>query len=172
MQNKHIDDLGKLNIGCEVYVVSNNKVLLLKRSDTAKNFPGFWIGPGGHVDDGEDVLTAAIREVNEETGVLIDEQSIKLKVLSFHHHIDKNQVWIEYLFRATINKVIETSDTNEGITKWFDVSEVANLKNIFPPTEHYFNHILPETSGILYEFSRWNNSELVEIVSRKIDTSL
>ena len=30
---------------------------------------GRWLQPGGHVDPGEDVLTAAIREVEEETGV-------------------------------------------------------------------------------------------------------
>lgn len=30
---------------------------------------GLWLQPGGHVDPGEDVLTAAVREVHEETGV-------------------------------------------------------------------------------------------------------
>jgi 8-oxo-dGTP pyrophosphatase MutT (NUDIX family) len=29
-----------------------------------------WLQPGGHVEPGEDVLTAAIREVEEETGVV------------------------------------------------------------------------------------------------------
>ena len=31
---------------------------------------GEWLQPGGHIDPGEDVLTAAIREVYEETGVV------------------------------------------------------------------------------------------------------
>ena len=53
----------------ECLIVQNGKILLMKRSETSKNFPGYWIGPGGHVDENEDVLTAAIREVYEETGV-------------------------------------------------------------------------------------------------------
>jgi 8-oxo-dGTP pyrophosphatase MutT (NUDIX family) len=103
--HKKLHELGTLIAACEVYIVHNGKVLMHKRAEDKKKFPGFWIGPGGHVDQGEDVFTAAIREVKEETGITIDEKDIKLKVLAFHHHIDRGEVWVEYLYRATIESV-------------------------------------------------------------------
>lgn len=47
------------------------KILLTRRKDSAALFPGEWVLPGGHVDEGEDLVTAAIREVQEETGIRI-----------------------------------------------------------------------------------------------------
>ena len=44
----------------------NNKVFIAKRIDNPKNF---WQMPQGGVDDGEDYLTAAYRELEEETSI-------------------------------------------------------------------------------------------------------
>ncbi len=43
-----------------------NKVFVAKRIDNPKNF---WQMPQGGVDNGEDFLTAAYRELEEETGI-------------------------------------------------------------------------------------------------------
>ena len=43
-----------------------NKVFVAKRIDNPKNF---WQMPQGGVDDGEDYLTAAYRELEEETSI-------------------------------------------------------------------------------------------------------
>ncbi|MDJ0498756.1 MAG: NUDIX hydrolase [Acidimicrobiia bacterium] len=48
------------------FVVDTNRTRLLLIHH--RNL-GTWLQPGGHMDPGEDVLTAAIREVREETGV-------------------------------------------------------------------------------------------------------
>jgi len=45
---------------------SNNQVLMVKEKYA---FSDFYKLPGGHVDKGEDLHTAAIREVKEETGI-------------------------------------------------------------------------------------------------------
>jgi hypothetical protein len=45
---------------------SNNQVLMVKEKYA---FSEFFKLPGGHVDKGEDLHTAAIREVKEETGI-------------------------------------------------------------------------------------------------------
>jgi 8-oxo-dGTP pyrophosphatase MutT (NUDIX family) len=52
-------------------IVFNNegKFLILLRSRQAKFEPGKWCLPGGHVDEGEDHASAAMRELLEETGI-------------------------------------------------------------------------------------------------------
>ena len=56
-----------LRSGVGIVVLNrDNKVFVAKRIDNPKNF---WQMPQGGVDKGEDFLTAAHRELNEETGI-------------------------------------------------------------------------------------------------------
>ena len=56
-----------LRIGVGVILLNkSNKVFVAKRIDNPKNF---WQMPQGGVDDGEDYLTAALRELYEETSI-------------------------------------------------------------------------------------------------------
>ena len=64
-----------------ILVVDGGCVLLGKRGgDPGK---GTWSLPSGYVDDGEDFLTAAIRETKEETGLDVRIRSIVNVVSSF-----------------------------------------------------------------------------------------
>ena len=56
-----------LRSGVGIVVLNkNNKVFVAKRIDNPKNF---WQMPQGGVDEGEDLLTAAYRELKEETSI-------------------------------------------------------------------------------------------------------
>jgi putative (di)nucleoside polyphosphate hydrolase len=56
-----------LRSGVGIVVLNKaNKVFVAKRIDNAKNF---WQMPQGGVDEGEDYLTAAYRELEEETSI-------------------------------------------------------------------------------------------------------
>tara|TARA_Y100001936_G_scaffold215284_1_gene225602 strand:- start:518 stop:997 length:480 start_codon:yes stop_codon:yes gene_type:complete len=56
-----------LRIGVGVILLNkSNKVFVAKRIDNPKDF---WQMPQGGVDDGEDYLTAALRELYEETSI-------------------------------------------------------------------------------------------------------
>ena len=46
----------------------NNQVLLASRPIN-KTHANFWEFPGGKIEDGEDAITAVIRELNEELGI-------------------------------------------------------------------------------------------------------
>jgi 8-oxo-dGTP pyrophosphatase MutT (NUDIX family) len=48
-----------------------DKLLLLRRANET-DFVGYWSLPGGHVEDGESVREAVVREVREECGAVID----------------------------------------------------------------------------------------------------
>ena len=76
-----------LRSGVGIVVLNkDNKVFVAKRIDNPKNF---WQMPQGGVDQGEDLLTAAYRELEEETSIknveLIDELDGFTSYLSLIH---------------------------------------------------------------------------------------
>ncbi len=68
------------HIGVGVLLIRNNQLLLVKRKYNPD--AGYWSIPGGHLDLGERVETAAEREAFEETG-------FKVKVSKLAGIIDK-----------------------------------------------------------------------------------
>ncbi|MFF0486762.1 NUDIX domain-containing protein [Streptomyces sp. NPDC004435] len=59
-----------------VAVTEDGRVLLIKRGWDP--YEGHWALPGGHVDCGETGLRAAVRELEEETGVRVTEDELRL----------------------------------------------------------------------------------------------
>lgn len=55
------------------FVLNGDNVLLIKRSMHKRLFPGKVNGVGGHVEHGEDVAASAAREIEEETGLAVDD---------------------------------------------------------------------------------------------------
>lgn len=53
----------------DIVIEKGDKIVLLKRS--IEPFKGKWIIPGGHVEYGETVETAAVRESEEETSLKV-----------------------------------------------------------------------------------------------------
>jgi len=166
----YIQDVGKTVIAVEGYIVHGTNVLLHKRSATKKVFPGWWIGPGGHVDSNEDTLSAAIREVKEETGVDITEKDIQLKSIALHHHTDRKEVYVIFIFRAEISIEQNVQFPNqEGESKWIPITDAMQMDHIFPASKYYFDHVLQNKDGILYTNMEIANSNITKIVSSKVD---
>lgn len=54
-----------------VSLISSNKLLLLKRGDTAPWMPGKYCLPGGKLEPNESLIEAAVRELYEETDIKV-----------------------------------------------------------------------------------------------------
>mgnify|MGYP001452875798 CR=1 FL=1 len=62
-------------------VIKDQKIVAIKRKN------GVWLMPKGHVDPGETLEEAAVREVKEETG-LVAEAGVKLGETEYTHQED------------------------------------------------------------------------------------
>jgi len=51
-------------------LLADGKVLLARRDPQRKAYPGLWSFPGGHVEPGETLEQALVREMHEEIGVV------------------------------------------------------------------------------------------------------
>lgn len=62
-----------------IWIMNDKKELLLqKRSATKKSYPNCWdISGAGHIRSGETVIEGAIRELNEELGIKVNEDDLK-----------------------------------------------------------------------------------------------
>jgi 8-oxo-dGTP pyrophosphatase MutT (NUDIX family) len=60
-----------------VLLFSEKKVLLVKHSEKAAHLTGWYGLPGGHIDEGETAEGAAVRELEEETGLIVSEDNLE-----------------------------------------------------------------------------------------------
>lgn len=166
---KHLQDVAATVFTVDVCIRAGDQALMFKRSADKKVFPGWLALPGGHIEEGEDPLAAAIRETHEEVGVMLTPKNIQLKFMAMHHHADRNELFIVFGFLALLDKKPDTLSNHEGNASWIRIDELLTMETVFPPVKYYFPHVLGNKPGIVYNYSVWKNSQLVRVVSEHTD---
>jgi 16S rRNA (adenine1518-N6/adenine1519-N6)-dimethyltransferase len=103
---------------------SSHELLIQKRSSTVA-FPNLWDqSAGGHVDEGEDYDTAAIRELNEEIGVknvpLIRIKKYFTEEKAANHTMRR----FNMLYTAIFDGIISIDNDEVSGTKWIALDEL------------------------------------------------
>jgi dATP pyrophosphohydrolase len=108
-----------------VLQAEDDTVLLVKRSETDKKRPLQWDVPGGHVDDGEDFTLAAVREVVEETGIVVERSELNLAYTICKQSDEYNICWLFYV--AKVNKQQPKLSHEHSDAVWVAMDEAINL---------------------------------------------
>jgi 8-oxo-dGTP diphosphatase len=102
-----------------IFLRRGESVLLLKGAAHKRRFANRYNGVGGHIEPGEDILSAARREVCEETGLEPDTLALVGTIV-----IDTGQnpgVGV-FVFRGECARCIgEPLPSEEGTLEWIDV---------------------------------------------------
>ena len=110
-----------------VVLTEDHKVLLIKRSEEAKAFPGHWAFPGGFMDaDDSCIEAAAVRELKEETGL----EAKKLELVGVYTKKGRDPrgpvhstVFVTWLDDGAVSKAKAGDDASEAVLWQWNVQQ-------------------------------------------------
>lgn len=84
---------GEYHLSVHIWMQNSNGEFLLTKRSPNKGFPNMWESTAGSAIAGDDSLTAALREVKEETGLTLDPDKGKC-VISFRNKDRFADIWL------------------------------------------------------------------------------
>lgn len=113
------------------------QILLQKRSDDKDSFPGCYdISSAGHIPAGVDFIPSALRELEEELGVIVQPEQLKLcgdrKIITdqfFHgqNFLDRQYTRVFCLWLDQEAEAFVLQPEEIDAVKWFDFQACYNL---------------------------------------------
>jgi len=123
-----------------IFITRGDHLLLIKGAPTKRLWANQYNGIGGHIDQGEETLTAARRELEEETGIIPDDLWLCGTIT-----VDTGQspgIGI-FVFRGeSATGTVRESD--EGSIEWLPIDEIER----YPLVEDLFT-IIPKVLSLI-----------------------
>ncbi|WP_152446644.1 8-oxo-dGTP diphosphatase [Bacillus sp. THAF10] len=125
-------------------LTKDDQVLLLQKPRR-----GWWVAPGGKMEQGESIKDSVVREYREETGIYLKNPALK-GVFTFIIK-DGNDIvseWMMFTFLATEFDGQNVSESEEGKLEWHKQEEVGKLP--MAPGDYHILDYLMKGSGMIY----------------------
>jgi 8-oxo-dGTP diphosphatase len=103
------------------FVTHGDEVLLLRGAPRKRLWTGLYNGVGGHIEPSEDIRTAALREVKEETG--LDVGDVRLRGV-VHVDIDDPTLGVLFFVFTATAPGKQVVPTREGSLEWFSAQSL------------------------------------------------
>ena len=148
-----------------VFLTSTNpvsaaqEVLLLKGAPTKRLWANLYNGIGGHVEADEDVYAAALREVSEETGLVVTDLTLRgvVNIDTGHDEQGPRPGVLMFVFVGSVTgRTVHASA--EGTPEWIPVAQiqdyplVSDLYAVLPRAlagPFFYGHYAPDAEGVL-----------------------
>ena len=113
----------KTRTACRGIIIENSKILLSYETVTDQ-----WMIPGGGLEENESDRECCIREVTEETGILVDVSECMLEINEYY----EDWKWINKYFFCKVTGTTETKLTQReqkvGMeARWLPVDEIKDI---------------------------------------------
>ncbi|GEP51743.1 NUDIX hydrolase [Flavobacterium noncentrifugens] len=103
---------------------NSQQLLLIQRKK--EPFQNFWALPGGFVDENEDLETAALRELSEETGIQIS-SATQLKAFGKPHRDPRGHMVSVVFFAFADENAVAVAADDAFDAKWFSLNDLPKL---------------------------------------------
>jgi len=127
-KDRDIEDRALHRLAADLIIRNGERIILIKRG--IDPFKGQWCLPGGHVEHGEQVKAAAVREAREKTGLDVD-LTETLDVYDEPGRDPRGPV-VSIVFEAETDQDDLTARTDASTARWFDLDDL--------PEEMGFDH--------------------------------
>jgi len=118
----------KYDPAVKAFIVDNNQLFIIKRSDKDVHKPGVWEIPGGRLNKGENPIKGLIRETKEETN--LDIEVIKpINIKHFTRDDGQNIEMTVYFCKVLTKNVILSSE--HTAFEWINVDNAKERLNEF-----------------------------------------
>jgi 8-oxo-dGTP diphosphatase len=103
---------------------SSGEVLLLIRSEKDARMPGEPDFPGGTVDDGEHIEDGVLREIKEETGLVLSQDDLSPEYTATRCDHEGNRILVMFFGRIGAGATISLSHEHSAY-EWLSVDAAA-----------------------------------------------
>ncbi|MDI6708290.1 MAG: NUDIX pyrophosphatase [Candidatus Thermoplasmatota archaeon] len=108
------------------FIIKDNKILILKRSDSVRTYKGKWATVSGYIESNEEPFETAIKEIEEEIG--LKESDVALVREGNLIYVDDDWVVHPYLFKTSSDKI--KTDWEHVEYKWIKPKELKNYDTV------------------------------------------
>lgn len=140
--------------------------MFLHRNNSKRVDPNRLNGVGGRVEPGEDYLSAAIRETEEETGYRVSQEDIQLAgVVRLEGGYQED--WIMCFFKITIKdkKIPKGAETDDGRLMWINKAKVLNTEFELVDDVNYCFKEIVEGKELFFMTAQLDQNQKVKNVS-------
>ena len=143
---------GIYHASAHIWIFDNDKnVLIQKRAANKDTFPNLWdISVAGHISAGEAPLTSALREVEEEIGMIISKEQLHFigtskKSVQHHANLIDNELHYIYVCEIAFNinslKIQKEEVSALQSIHLNDLIEKVKTKDFVPRSDNYYPFI-------------------------------
>jgi 8-oxo-dGTP diphosphatase len=124
----------------KAFIVDNNNLLIIKRSNYTVQKPGMWEIPGGRLEKkDEDPIEGLKREVKEETN--LDIEIIKPLNIQYFTRADNQKIMLTIFLCTPITKSIKLSKEHTDF-EWIDIKKAKEkLGHFHEEVNIYLNKV-------------------------------